>query len=66
MIDLPGSRQIIEDKSTTKDIFIGDDLCSDEDIEDDCKQIIDVLIKDVNYDDILMKYVPPDTKIKVE
>lgn len=66
MIDLPGNRQIIDNAPTAEDIFIDDDLFSDEDIEDDSKQIIDFLSKDVIYGDILMKYVLPDTKIKVE
>lgn len=66
MIDLPGNRQIIDDAPTTEDIFIDDNLFSGEDIEDDSKQIIEVLLKDVIYGDILMKYVLPDTKIKVE
>ena len=63
MIDLPGNRQIIDNAPTAEDIFIDDDLFSDEDIS---KQIIDFLSKDVIYGDILMKYVLPDTKIKVE
>ena len=41
VIDLPDSRQIIDDAPTTEDIFREDDLFFDKDIEDDSKQIID-------------------------
>ena len=40
MIDLPDNRQIIDDGLTTEDIFIDDNLFSENDIEDDDKQIL--------------------------
>ena len=56
MIDLPDCRSIIDDSPITKDIFIDDGLFSENDIEDDDKQIIDDILKDINYNDILMQY----------
>ena len=50
------SRQIIDDASTTKDICIDDNLFSDEDIEDDSKQVIDSILKDINHSEILIQY----------
>ena len=55
------SRQIIDDASTTKDICIDDNLFSDEDIEDDSKQVIDSILKDINHSEILMQYKPKIT-----
>ena len=66
VIDLPDSRQIIDDAPTTKDILIDEDLFSENDIEDDGKQIIDDILKDINYGDILMQYPPPEKDIKIE
>ena len=66
VIDLPDSRQIIDDAPTTEDILIDDDLFSENDIEDDGKQIIDDILKDINYGDILMQYTPPEKDIKIE
>ena len=66
VIDLPDSRQIIDDAPTTEDILIDDDLFSENDIEDDGKQIIDDILKDINYGDILMQYTPPKKDIKIE
>ena len=54
VIDLPDSRQIIDDVPTTEDIFRGDDLFFDKDIEDDSKQIIDGILKDINHSEILL------------
>ena len=55
------SRQIIDDASTTKDICIDDNLFSDEDIEDDSKQVIDSILKDINHSEILIQYKPKIT-----
>ena len=55
------SRQIIDDASTTKDICIDDNLFSDEDIEDDSKQVIDSILKDINHNEILIQYKPKIT-----
>ena len=55
------SRQIIDDASTTKDICIDDKLFSDEDIEDDSKQVIDSILKDINHSEILIQYKPKIT-----
>ena len=55
------SRQIIDDASTTKDICIDDNLFSDEDIEDDSKQVIDSTLKDINHSEILIQYKPKIT-----
>ena len=55
------SRQIIDDASTTKDIYIDDNLFSDEDIEDDSKQVIDSILKDINHSEILIQYKPKIT-----
>ena len=55
------SRQIIDDASTTKDICIDDNLFSDEDIEDDSKQVIDSILKDINHSEILVQYKPKIT-----
>ena len=60
-IDLPDSRQIIDDVPTTVDIFIDEDLFSDEDIEDDSKQIIDNILKDINHIEILIQCEPTTT-----
>ena len=54
VIDLPDSRQIIDDVPTTEDIFRGGDLFFDKDIEDDSKQIIDGILKDINHSEILL------------
>ena len=56
VIDLPGSRQRIHDAPTTENIFIDDDLLSDEDIEDDSKQTIGNILKDINDSEVLMQY----------
>ena len=56
VIDLPGSRQSIHDAPTTENIFIDDDLLSDEDIEDDSKQTIGNILKDINDSEVLMQY----------
>ena len=64
-IDLPNSRQIIDDAPTTEDIFIDDDLFSENNIEDDDKQIIDDISKDTNYGDILMQYTQLEKDIKI-
>ena len=56
LIDLSDSRQIIDDALTTEDIFVDADQFSDEDIEDDSKQIIDDILKDINHSEILMQY----------
>ena len=58
--------QIIDDAPTTEDIFIDDNLFSEKDIEDDNKQIIDDILKDINYFDILMQYTPPEIDIKIQ
>ena len=58
---LVDSRQIIDDASTTKDIYIDDNLFSDEDIEDDSKQVIDSILKDINHSEILIQYKPKIT-----
>ena len=58
IIDLPDSRQIIDDALTTEDIFIDEDLFNDKDIEDDNKQIVDDILKDINHSEILMQYEP--------
>ena len=55
------SRQIIDDASITKDICIDDNLFSDEDIEDDSKQVIDSILKDINHSEILIQYKPKIT-----
>ena len=55
------SRQIIDDASTAKDICIDDNLFSDEDIEDDSKQVIDSILKDINHSEILIQYKPKIT-----
>ena len=55
------SRQIIDDASTTKDICIDDNLFSDEDIEDDSKQVISSILKDINHSEILIQYKPKIT-----
>ena len=55
------SRQITEDASTTKDICIDDNLFSDEDTEDDSKQVIDSILKDINHSEILIQYKPKIT-----
>ena len=55
------SRQIIDDASTTKDICIDDNQFSDEDIEDDSKQVIDSILKDINHSEILIQYKPKIT-----
>ena len=52
LIDLSDSRQIIDDAPTTEDIFIDDDLFSENDIEDDNNQIIDDILKYNNFDTI--------------
>ena len=65
-IDLPDSRQIIDDAPATKDIFIDNDLFSENDIEDDDMQIIENILKDINYGDILMQYTTPEKDIKIE
>ena len=52
VIDLPDSRQIIDDAPTTEDIFIDDDLFSENDIEDDTNQIIDDILKYNSFDTI--------------
>ena len=41
-------------------------MFSENDIEDDHKQIIDNILKDINYDDILMQYTQPQKDIKIE
>ena len=56
VIDLPGSRQSIHDAPNTENIFIDDDLLSDEDIEDDSKQTIGNILKDINDSEVLMQY----------
>ena len=56
VIDLPGSRQSIHDAPTTENIFIDDDLLSDEDIEDNSKQSIGNILKDINDSEVLMQY----------
>ena len=66
IIDLPDSMQIIDNAPITEDIFIDDDLFSENDIEDDDKQIIDNVLKDINYGDILMQYTPSEKDIKIE
>ena len=66
VIDLPDNRQIIDDRPTAEEIFIDDNLFSENDIEDDHKQIIDNILKDINYDDILMQYTQPQKNIKIE
>ena len=65
VIDLHNSMQIIDDAPTTEDIFIDDNLFSEKDIEDDNKQIIDDILKDINYFNILMQYTPPEIDIKI-
>ena len=56
-----GSTQIIDDASTTKDICIDDNLFSEEDTEDDSKQVIDSILKDINHSEILIQYKPKIT-----
>ena len=51
---------------TAEEIFIDDDLFSESDIEDDNRQIIDDILKDISYGDILMQYAPPEKDIKTE
>ena len=58
IIDLPDCKQIIDDGPTTEVIFIDDDLFSDKDIQDDSKQIIDDIFKNINQSEILMQYEP--------
>ena len=65
VIDLHNSMQIIDDAPTTEDTFIDDNLFSEKDIEDDNRQIIDDILKDINYFDILMQYTPPEIDIKI-
>lgn len=65
-IDLPDSRQIIDDVPTTVDIFIDEDLFSDEDIEDDSKQIIDNILKDINHIEILIQCEPTTTTTAIQ
>ena len=60
------SRQIIDDASTTKDICIDDNLFSDEDIEDDSKQVIDSILKDINHSEILIQYKPKITTTTIK
>ena len=55
------SRQIIDDASTTKDICIDDNLVSDEGTEDDSKEVIDNILKDINHSEILIQYKPKIT-----
>ena len=52
IIGFPDSRETIDNAPTTEDIFIDDDLCSENDIEDDNQQIIDNVLKNINYRDI--------------
>ena len=66
VIDLADSRQIIDDAPTTEGFFIDDDLFSENDIEDNNKQIIDNILKDINHGDILMQYTSPEKDIKIE
>ena len=65
VIDLHNSMQIIDNAPTTEDIFSDDNLFSEKDIEDDNKQIIDDILKDINYFNILMQYTPPEIDIKI-
>ena len=64
--DFPDSRQVIDDAPTTEDVLIDDDLFSKNDIEDDDKQMIEDILKNINYGDILMQYTPPEKDIKIE
>ena len=50
----------------TEDIFIDDHFFSENDTEDDGKQIIDNILKDINYGDIFMQSTPPEKDIKIE
>ena len=65
IIDLPDSRQMIDDTPATIN-FIDYDLFSENAIEDHIKQIIDDILKDINYSDILMQYTPSEKDIKIE
>ena len=64
--DFPNPRQVIDDAPTTEDVLIDDDLFSKNDIEDDDKQMIEDILKNINYGDILMQYTPPEKYIKIE
>ena len=41
-------------------------MFSENDIEDDGKQIIDDILKDIKYSDIFMQYAPPEKDFKIE
>ena len=41
-------------------------MFSENEIEDDDKQIIDDILKDINHGEILMQYQPPEKDIKIE
>ena len=47
-------------------IITDDDLFRENNIEDDDKQIIDNILKDINYGNILMQYAPPEKDIIID
>ena len=57
--------RLIDDTPTTEDTFLDDDLFSENEIQDDSKLIIDNILKDINYGDLLIQYTPPEKDIKL-
>ena len=47
-------------------IITDGDLFRENNIEDDDKQIIDNILKDINYGNILMQYAPPEKDIIID
>ena len=57
--NIPDSRQIIDDTPTMEDIFIDDELFSDTNTKD-TKNLVDVITKETDVNDILFDHVPID------